>query len=50
MTIQTAVDWQNWLQRWDNQQTGYLPDREERRRELELTLQIAEDRANPEND
>ena len=28
----------------------YLPDREELRRELELTLQIAEDRANPEND
>jgi predicted nuclease of restriction endonuclease-like (RecB) superfamily len=28
----------------------YLPDREELRRELELTLQIAEDRANPGND
>jgi predicted nuclease of restriction endonuclease-like (RecB) superfamily len=27
----------------------YLPDREELRRELELTLQIAEDRANPED-
>lgn len=28
----------------------YLPDREELRRELELTLQIAEDRTNPENE
>ena len=28
----------------------YLPDREELRRELELTLQIAEDSAHPEND
>jgi predicted nuclease of restriction endonuclease-like (RecB) superfamily len=28
----------------------YLPDREELRRELELTLQVAEDRANPGND
>ncbi len=28
----------------------YLPDREELRRELELTLQIAEDRADPETD
>ena len=28
----------------------YLPDREELRRELELTLQIAEDRANSEKD
>jgi len=24
------VDWQSWLQRWDVQQTGYLPDRESR--------------------
>jgi trans-aconitate methyltransferase len=24
------VDWQSWLQRWDVQQTGYLPDREAR--------------------
>lgn len=24
------VDWQRWLQRWDVQQTGYLPDREAR--------------------
>jgi SAM-dependent methyltransferase len=24
------VDWQRWLQRWDSQQTGYLPDREAR--------------------
>lgn len=25
-----AVDWANWLRRWDIQQTGYLPDREVR--------------------
>lgn len=25
-----AVDWANWLRRWDAQQTGYLPDRESR--------------------
>lgn len=25
-----SVDWQTWLQRWDVQQTGYLPDREAR--------------------
>ncbi|MEZ4705696.1 MAG: class I SAM-dependent methyltransferase [Caldilineaceae bacterium] len=30
MTIQATVDWQGWMQRWDVQQTGYLPDREER--------------------
>jgi trans-aconitate methyltransferase len=24
------VDWQHWLQRWDAQQTGYVPQREER--------------------
>lgn len=30
MTIQAAVDWPGWMQRWDVQQTGYLPDREER--------------------
>jgi hypothetical protein len=28
----------------------YLPDREELRRELELTLKIAADRAHPEKD
>lgn len=27
---ETAVNWQAWLRRWDAQQTGYLPDREER--------------------
>lgn len=25
-----AVDWRRWLQRWDAQQTGYVPQREER--------------------
>ena len=25
-----SVDWHHWLQRWDAQQTGYLPDREAR--------------------
>ncbi len=25
-----AIDWQQWLQRWDQQQAGYLPSREER--------------------
>ncbi|NWF79403.1 MAG: class I SAM-dependent methyltransferase [Chloroflexi bacterium] len=30
-TDQTAaIDWQHWLQRWDAQQTRYLPEREER--------------------
>ena len=24
------IDWQHWLARWDAQQTGYLPDREDR--------------------
>lgn len=26
----TTIDWQAWLRRWDAQQTGYIPDREER--------------------
>lgn len=25
-----AIDWQHWLRRWDEQQTRYLPEREER--------------------
>jgi trans-aconitate methyltransferase len=25
-----TIDWQRWLRRWDAQQQGYLPDREER--------------------
>jgi trans-aconitate methyltransferase len=25
-----AIDWQHWLQRWDAQQTRYLPEREQR--------------------
>lgn len=24
------IDWGRWLERWDKQQTGYLPDRESR--------------------
>ena len=27
---QVALDWHDWLKRWDTQQAGYLPDREER--------------------
>jgi SAM-dependent methyltransferase len=27
---QAPIDWQRWLQRWDVQQAGYLPDREAR--------------------
>lgn len=34
MTTQTVlpseIDWADWLRRWDEQQTGYLPDREAR--------------------
>jgi len=29
-TAQTPVDWHAWLRRWDAQQTGYIPDREDR--------------------
>jgi len=29
-TDETEVDWQHWLQRWDAQQAGYVPEREER--------------------
>ena len=29
-TTQKPIDWQRWLQRWDAQQTGYVPDREQR--------------------
>lgn len=28
------VDWQEWMQRWDRQQSGYLPDREQRFRAM----------------
>ena len=28
--VPTSVDWHQWLERWDVQQTGYLPDREAR--------------------
>src|SRR6266567_5145903 len=24
------LNWHEWMQRWDNQQSGYLPDREQR--------------------
>lgn len=27
---QSTIDWHHWLQRWDAQQTGYLPEREAR--------------------
>jgi len=27
---QTPFDWQGWLRRWDAQQTGYVPEREQR--------------------
>jgi trans-aconitate methyltransferase len=29
-TNETQVDWKHWLQRWDAQQAGYVPQREER--------------------
>src|SRR3954447_15614445 len=30
MTSSPIIDWAGWLKRWDTQQTGYLPFREER--------------------
>jgi ubiquinone/menaquinone biosynthesis C-methylase UbiE len=31
MTNETPnLNWQDWMQRWDNQQSGFLPDREQR--------------------
>ena len=30
MSVTGAVDWDQWLRRWDAQQTVYLPDRESR--------------------
>jgi len=31
MNIETPrLNWHDWMQRWDSQQSGYLPDREER--------------------
>ncbi|MBE9178139.1 class I SAM-dependent methyltransferase [Oculatella sp. LEGE 06141] len=35
-----AVDWQHWLERWDNQQTGYIPHREERFQAMFDVLEI----------
>ncbi|GAA0962662.1 class I SAM-dependent methyltransferase [Kribbella koreensis] len=36
------VDWAGWLQRWDDQQAGYLPDREDQFRSmLEIVERIA---------
>ena len=29
-TNDTQIDWKRWLERWDAQQTGYVPQREER--------------------
>ncbi len=34
-----AIDWKNWLRRWDVQQTGYLPEREAR---FEAMLDVLE--------
>lgn len=28
--VETEIDWQDWLRRWDAQQTGYVPERETR--------------------
>lgn len=28
--LQSQIDWQHWFQRWDAQQSGYLPHREQR--------------------
>lgn len=42
MTV--TVDWQTWLQRWDAQQSNYLPDREHT---LRLILDIVERLAGP---
>jgi hypothetical protein len=25
-----SLDWQDWLERWDRQQSGHVPDREQR--------------------
>lgn len=36
---QLGIDWTGWLQRWDDQQAGYLPDREE---QFGLMLEIVE--------
>nr|WP_237706748.1 class I SAM-dependent methyltransferase [Kribbella flavida] len=36
---QVGIDWQGWLQRWDDQQAGYLPDREQ---QFALMLEIVE--------
>ena len=30
MAANVQVDWKHWLQRWDAQQAGYVPEREER--------------------
>lgn len=35
----SQIDWTNWLARWDRQQAGYLPDRDE---QFELMLTIVE--------
>ena len=35
-----SVDWHQWLQRWDAQQTAYLPDREGRFRAMLDVLDI----------
>ena len=34
-----SVNWSDWLQRWDRQQRGYLPEREQR---FEVMLDVVE--------
>lgn len=36
----TQVDWKRWLERWDAQQTGYVPEREERFRVMLDVLEV----------
>lgn len=39
-TSPTSIDWANWLERWDAQQTGYLPDREARFEAMFTALEV----------
>lgn len=39
MSQMMDVDWAGWLKRWDDQQAGYLPDREE---QFSLMLEVVE--------
>lgn len=40
MTQTTTIDWNHWLARWDAQQTGYLPDREDRFEAMFTALEV----------